>query len=159
VLRLTGERILKTGACKIIVGCPIDLEYAAMSPCSAWKYRLPIFLAVSIGMFNQLSGINAILYYLNDIFGHAGFQQGLGGSAGGGRRGANLLFTHAGHIGGLTRLGAQDPASSGFSRLRLPWLGRGFAMIFSNWVHARRISWCGSWIGYIAFLRVLARSS
>jgi len=39
------------------------------------KYRLPIFLAVSIGMFNQLSGINAILYYLNDIFERAGFSK------------------------------------------------------------------------------------
>ncbi len=38
------------------------------------KYRLPIFLAISIGMFNQLSGINAILYYLNDIFARAGFS-------------------------------------------------------------------------------------
>jgi hypothetical protein len=26
-------------------------------------------------MFNQLSGINAILYYLNDIFAHAGFSE------------------------------------------------------------------------------------
>jgi sugar porter (SP) family MFS transporter len=39
------------------------------------KYRLPIFLAITIGMFNQLSGINAILYYLNDIFGAAGFSK------------------------------------------------------------------------------------
>jgi len=39
------------------------------------KYRLPIFLAISIGMFNQLSGINAILYYLNDIFAAAGFSK------------------------------------------------------------------------------------
>ncbi len=39
-----------------------------------WRYRLPIFLALSIGMFNQLSGINAILYYLNDIFARAGFS-------------------------------------------------------------------------------------
>src|SRR5438093_13636697 len=39
------------------------------------KYRLPIFLAISIGMFNQLSGINAILYYLNDIFAYAGFNK------------------------------------------------------------------------------------
>lgn len=39
------------------------------------KYRLPIFLAVSIAMFNQLSGINAILYYLNDIFARAGFSK------------------------------------------------------------------------------------
>jgi MFS transporter, SP family, arabinose:H+ symporter len=38
------------------------------------RYRLPIFLAISIGMFNQLSGINAILYYLNDIFARAGFS-------------------------------------------------------------------------------------
>src|SRR6201996_3389221 len=37
--------------------------------------RLPIFLAISIGMFNQLTGINAILYYLNDIFASAGFSQ------------------------------------------------------------------------------------
>ena len=34
---------------------------------------LPIFLAVTIGMFNQLSGINAILYYANDIFTFGGF--------------------------------------------------------------------------------------
>lgn len=38
------------------------------------RYRLPIFLAITIGMFNQLSGINAILYYLNDIFAAAGFS-------------------------------------------------------------------------------------
>lgn len=37
------------------------------------RYSLPIFLAVSIGFFNQMSGINAILYYLNDIFASAGF--------------------------------------------------------------------------------------
>ena len=39
------------------------------------RYRKPVFLAISIGMFNQLSGINAILYYLNDIFERAGFNQ------------------------------------------------------------------------------------
>jgi sugar porter (SP) family MFS transporter len=37
------------------------------------RHRLPILLAVAIGLFNQLSGINAILYYLNDIFAAAGF--------------------------------------------------------------------------------------
>lgn len=39
------------------------------------RYGKPIFLAVSIGLFNQLSGINAILYYLNDIFARAGFSK------------------------------------------------------------------------------------
>ena len=36
-------------------------------------YRKPILLAILIAMFNQLSGINAILYYLKDIFAAAGF--------------------------------------------------------------------------------------
>ncbi len=39
------------------------------------KYRYPLFLAITIGAFNQLAGINAILYYLNDIFAAAGFSQ------------------------------------------------------------------------------------
>jgi len=41
----------------------------------SWKYRFPLFLAITIGMFNQLSGINAILYYLNDIFAEAGYSK------------------------------------------------------------------------------------
>ena len=39
------------------------------------RYSKPIFLAIAIGAFNQLSGINAILYYLNDIFASAGFSR------------------------------------------------------------------------------------
>jgi MFS transporter, SP family, arabinose:H+ symporter len=39
------------------------------------KHLKPILLAVSIGMFNQLAGINALLYYLNDIFARAGFNK------------------------------------------------------------------------------------
>ena len=54
----------------------IHLERASRSePLFSWKYRKPIFLAATIGMFNQLSGINAILYYLNDIFDKAGFSR------------------------------------------------------------------------------------
>jgi sugar porter (SP) family MFS transporter len=45
------------------------------APLFTRKLRLPIFLAVSIGLFNQLAGINAILYYLNDIFKAAGFSK------------------------------------------------------------------------------------
>ena len=54
----------------------IHLERAQTSePLFVWKYRLPIFLAITIGMFNQLSGINAILYYLNDIFAAPGYSK------------------------------------------------------------------------------------
>lgn len=38
------------------------------------RHRRPIVLAVMLAMFNQLSGINAILYYLGDIFSAAGFN-------------------------------------------------------------------------------------
>ena len=39
------------------------------------RYSKPIFLVIAIGAFNQLSGINAILYYLSDIFSAAGFSR------------------------------------------------------------------------------------
>ena len=51
----------------------VHLERAASSePLFSRKYAKPIFLAITVGMFCQLSGINAILYYLNDIFALAG---------------------------------------------------------------------------------------
>jgi SP family arabinose:H+ symporter-like MFS transporter len=74
VLRLTGEPDYEHELQDIVES--IDLEHAAGNePLFQAKYKLPIFLAVSIGMFNQLAGINAILYYLNDIFSFAGFNK------------------------------------------------------------------------------------
>ena len=53
----------------------IHLERTSRSePLFQHKYRLPIFLAITIGMFNQLAGINAILYYANDIFSYGGYS-------------------------------------------------------------------------------------
>jgi len=48
---------------------------SAHEPVFRWKYRYPLFLAITIGAFNQLAGINAILYYLPNIFASAGFNQ------------------------------------------------------------------------------------
>jgi SP family arabinose:H+ symporter-like MFS transporter len=62
-------------------------------PLFAWKYRKPIFLAGSIGMFNQLSGINAILYYLNYIFAQAGFGKTSSDLQAVAIGAANLVFT------------------------------------------------------------------
>ena len=39
------------------------------------KYRTPILLAIMVATFNQLSGINALIYYTADIFRMAGAEQ------------------------------------------------------------------------------------
>lgn len=74
VLQIIGEEDVQGELQDIIAS--IDVEHGhgherLFQP----KYRFPIFLAVSIAMFNQLSGINAVLYYLNDIFASAGFSK------------------------------------------------------------------------------------
>ena len=74
ILRLTGEQNYEKEVREIVES--IDAEHGhADEPLFSSKYRLPIFLAITIGFFNQLSGINAILYYLNDIFASAGFSK------------------------------------------------------------------------------------
>jgi sugar porter (SP) family MFS transporter len=74
------EVLLQTGATNYEevlqeIVASIDAEHVQHDSLFTWKYRLPIFLAVTIGMFNQLSGINAILYYLNHIFESAGYSK------------------------------------------------------------------------------------
>src|SRR5207248_5554998 len=56
-------------------------------------HLFPIFLSLSVAMFNQLAGINAILYYLNDIFAHAGFSKVSGNLQAVAVGGTNLIFT------------------------------------------------------------------
>lgn len=70
-----------------------------------WRFhRLPILLAIAIGLFNQLSGINAILYYLNDIFAAAGFTGVSGDVQAIAIGGANLIATVIG-MGVIDRVG------------------------------------------------------
>ena len=71
VLRLTGVPKPEEELNEIIAS--IHQERAASAdPLFSRQYAFPIFLAVTMGMFCQLSGINAVLYYLNDIFALAG---------------------------------------------------------------------------------------
>ena len=65
----------------------------ANEPVFQWKYRYPIFLAITIGAFNQLAGINAILYYLNPIFQAAGYSQLSGDQKAIAIGVTNLIFT------------------------------------------------------------------
>ena len=51
----------------------LDLEHHGLQePFFTKKYMKPILLAVAIAMFNQLSGINALMYYAPHIFKMAG---------------------------------------------------------------------------------------
>src|SRR4030081_756403 len=80
---------------EIIASVHLEREQTS-EPLFVRKYRLPIFLAITIGMFNQLSGINAILYYLNDIFAAAGFSKVSGDLQAVAVGGMNLLATLVG---------------------------------------------------------------
>ena len=74
VLKLIGDANYEQDLTEITVS--IDAEHGhTEEPLFSRRYRFPIFLAVSIALFNQFSGINAILYYLNDIFASAGFSK------------------------------------------------------------------------------------
>jgi SP family arabinose:H+ symporter-like MFS transporter len=57
------------------------------------KYLKPILLAVGIAMFNQLAGINAVLYYSNYIFSMAGFSNLSGNLQAVAIGGSNLIAT------------------------------------------------------------------
>lgn len=50
----------------------------AHEPVFQWKYRFPLFLAITIGAFNQLAGVNAVWYYAQSIFAAAGFSASSG---------------------------------------------------------------------------------
>jgi sugar porter (SP) family MFS transporter len=74
MLKSIGEENAKEELRQIVES--IDVEHAgARQRLFSWKYRFPVSLAITVAMFNQLAGINSILYYLNDIFERAGFTK------------------------------------------------------------------------------------
>ena len=118
----------------------------AHEPVFRWKYRYPLFLAISIGAFNQLAGINSILYYLNSIFASAGFSQISGDQQAIAIGATNLIFTIVGmsmidKLGRKTLLlvGAAGTASC---------LG-GVAWLFKTHSHPGALVWV--LVTYIAF--------
>jgi MFS transporter, SP family, arabinose:H+ symporter len=74
VLELIGEENIDSELQAMNAALEVEKHQGKEHLFSA-RNRLPLFLAISIAMFNQLAGINAILYYLNDIFARAGFSK------------------------------------------------------------------------------------
>ena len=112
----------------------------------SWKYRLPIFLAVSIGLFNQLAGINAILYYLNDIFAYAGFSKVSSDLQAVAIGATNLLFTMIA-MSMIDRLGRKKLLLIGAVGTAICLAG--VASVFLTGRHHELLVWL--LVGYIAF--------
>jgi len=121
----------------------------AAEPLFKREYRLPIFLAVSIGLFNQLCGINAILYYSNYIFASAGFSQ-LSSSLQTVLIGLmNLAATLLG-MSLIDKLGRKTLLLIGSVGMTICLCG--VAAVFYTQTHATTLVWL--LVGYIAFFSI-----
>jgi SP family arabinose:H+ symporter-like MFS transporter len=144
ILRLTGEKNYEEELQDIVTS--IDAEHGhGDEPLFAHKYRVPIFLAVTIGMFNQLSGINAILYYLNDIFAQAGFSKVSSDLQAVAIGATNLLFTMIA-MSVIDRLGRKTLLLIGSVGLTISLAG--VATIFAIGRHQELLVWL--LVGFIA---------
>jgi SP family arabinose:H+ symporter-like MFS transporter len=144
VLRLIGEENYEQELKDIIES--IDAEHVTSDALFTAKYRVPIFLAISIGMFNQLSGINAILYYLNAIFEHAGFSKVSGDLQAVAIGATNLLFTMLA-MSVIDKVGRKKLLLIGSVGTALCLAG--VALIFLTGRHENLLVWM--LVGYIAF--------
>jgi len=148
VLQLMGAENPEAELKEIVDSIHIERLQTA-EPLFAWKYRLPIFLAISIGMFNQLSGINAILYYLNDIFAAAGFSKVSGDLQAVAVGGMNLLATLLG-MSLIDKLGRKTLLLIG--SVGTAACLAGVAWVFFAESHQRLLLWL--LVAYIAFFAI-----
>ncbi len=142
---MTGDENYEHDLQEIVAS--IDMEQSqATEQLFTRKYAFPIFLAVSIGMFNQLSGINAILYYLNDIFNHAGFSKVSGNLQAVAIGATNLLFTMIA-MSVIDKLGRKTLLLVGSVGTAICLAG--VSIIFFTGQHQSLLVWL--LVGYIAF--------
>ena len=113
------------------------------------KYWLPIYLAFMVAAFNQLAGINAILYYSNYIFTMAGFSK-LSGDLQSVAIGAmNLAATLVG-MSLIDRLGRKTLLLIG--AVGMTFCLSGVALIFFTNQHQGWLVWF--LVAYIAFFAI-----
>jgi MFS transporter, SP family, arabinose:H+ symporter len=145
VLQMTGDENYERDLQEIVESIDVEQKQAAEKLFSR-RYAFPIFLAVSIGMFNQLSGINAILYYLNDIFAHAGFSRISGNLQAVAIGATNLAFTMIA-MSVIDRLGRKTLLLVG--SVGTAACLAGVSAIFFSHSHENLLVWL--LVGYIAF--------
>jgi sugar porter (SP) family MFS transporter len=145
VLRGTGDPDYRKDLAEIVES--LDAKHgAADEPLFQRKYRFPLFLAISIAMFNQLSGINAVLYYLNDIFAQAGFTKVSADLQAVAVGATNLLFTIVA-MTVIDKVGRKTLLLVGSIGTALALAG--VAAIFFAGTHQNLLVWC--LVGFIAF--------
>jgi SP family arabinose:H+ symporter-like MFS transporter len=145
VLRSTGDPDYRNDLAEIVASVT-STQGSSGEPLFQSKYRFPIFLAVSIGMFNQFSGINAILYYLNEIFAAAGFTKVSGDLQAVAVGATNLLFTMVA-MSVIDRMGRKKLLLIGAAGMSVALAG--VAAIFLSGSHQELLLWC--LIGFIGF--------
>jgi sugar porter (SP) family MFS transporter len=100
-----------------------------VEPLFCRPHAKPIFLAVAVAMFNQLDGINALMYYLNPIFSMAGFTKVSGDMQSVVVGLANLLATMAGMLiidrGGRKPLLIWGAVGTGVTLAGIAWIFNG----------------------------------
>jgi len=116
------------------------------------KFRYPIFVAIATGVFNQLAGINAILYYLPSIFMAAGFSK-LSGDLQAVAIGAMNLFATLLAMTLIDKLGRKTLLLVGSAGTALCLSG--VAMIFFTQRNQDWLVWI--LVGYIFFFRSARR--
>ncbi|MGO9259321.1 MAG: sugar porter family MFS transporter [Bryobacteraceae bacterium] len=148
VLRSTGDPDYRKDLEEIVASVS-STQGSSGEPLFQRKYRFPMFLAVSIGMFNQLSGINAILYYLNEIFAAAGFNKVSGDLQAVAVGATNLLFTIVA-MSVIDRMGRRKLLLIGAAGTSVALAG--VAAIFLSGSHQELLLWClVGFIGFFAF--------
>lgn len=145
VLQMTGDENFEHDLQDIVESINVEQSLTGENLFSR-RYAFPIFLAVSIGMFNQLSGINAILYYLNDIFAHAGFSKVSGNLQAVAVGGTNLIFTMIA-MSVIDKIGRKTLLLVGSVGTALCLAG--VSAIFFTGRHENLLVWL--LVGYIAF--------
>ncbi len=145
VLQIIGEKDSDQALTEIVQSVHVE-QGLRNEPLFTRRYALPIFLAVTIGMFNQLSGINAILYYLNFIFARAGFSKLSGNLQAVAIGATNLVFTMIA-MSVIDRIGRKTLLLIGSVGTALCLAG--VARIFFTSQHETFLLWL--LVGYIAF--------
>jgi len=147
-------KLLRSSDCETELNEIVDSIHLEQSqgsePLFSRKFRYPIFLAIATGVFNQLAGINAILYYLPAIFMAAGFSK-LSGDLQSVAIGAMNLCATLLAMTLIDKLGRKTLLLIGSAGTALCLAG--VAQIFFTQQHQSRLVWI--LVGYIFFFAPL----